>query len=531
MAKKEKVKKHKRKKELHLRFFLVLLAFLIETSLLILLLMSPILFPLYETSYYFLLVLLALIVVNFVLGTFIVNTKDEIDYKFAWMSVCFIFPVLGPILYLLFAHKVTTKRYKNLKQNRIKKYFLEHKKENNALLEEIKNDDSSAYKIAKYLDYCGFSAYKNTEYTYFESGEKGFPQIIEDLKSAKKYIFLEFFIIDTGEMYDTIYEILVQKVKEGVEVYFIYDDFGAANTMPSYLYKKARKDGINCYTFNRISPTINIRQNNRDHRKIIVIDGVIGYTGGANLADEYINKIVRFGYWKDNFLRIEGEAVDGLIQSFIIFFAICSKTKVVLDYEKYSYFTQNDYKKNKVNNEYVVPMTDMPYDVEAVTRNVYLKMINEAKDYILLSTPYLVPDNELSTALINAAKSGIKVKIITPGVPDKKMVYQVTRSYYATFLLHGIEIYEYTPGFNHEKAMVVDDKMAYSGTCNFDYRSLYLNFEDGLFLINNKDILKMRDSLLEMISKSKKQETDKYVNCSIFRRWFWSFLRVFSSLF
>ncbi len=520
-------KKIRKKKNLHLRFFLVLLAFLIETCLFIFLLFAFINYESYR--FYYLIPLIVIIVLNFILGIFVFNTKVNVDYKLSWLVTILIFPFFGAILYLLFAHKITTKRRKKLMNNNIKKYLKKYKYNDNEFLNSLKEDNPEAYMIAKYIDYCGYTLYKNSEFKYFESGEKGFPIILEELKKAKRFIFMEYFIIEEGEMYNSIYEILKQKVKEGVKVIFLYDDFGTSTKIPTFYYKKVRKDGIICYPFNRISPTMNIRQNSRDHKKIIVIDGIIGFTGGSNLADEYINKINRFGYWKDNFLMIKGNAVDGFTLPFIASFYFASRKE--LNFEEFSFEKNKDLLKEEIKpNAYIQAYSDVPYDDEEISKNVYLRMINSAKKYIYLSTPYLVPDTELINALNNAAKSGVEVIIVTPGIPDKKLVFQITRSYYSEFLVKGIKIYEFTPGFNHEKIMIVDDKMALSGTCNFEYRSLFLHFEDCIFVSNSSEIIEMRNSFLNMVSKSTLQDINKYVNSSIFKRWILSLLRIFAPL-
>lgn len=520
-------KKIKKKKNLHIRFFLVLLAFLIETGLFIFLLFAFINYESYRT--YYLIPLAVIIILNFVLGIFVFNTKVNVDYKLSWIVTILIFPFFGAILYILFAHKITTKRRKKLMNNKIKQYLEKYKFNDERFLSLLKEENPDAYMVSRYLDYCGYSLYSNSEFKYFESGEKGFHVILNELKEAKKFIFMEYFIIEEGEMYNSIYEILKEKAKEGVKVIFLYDDFGTSTKIPTFYYKKVRKDGIICYPFNRISPTMNIRQNSRNHKKIIIIDGVTGFTGGSNLADEYINKIQRFGYWKDNFLMIKGNAVDGFTLPFIASYFFASRKE--LNFEEYCYENNKELlEETIVPNASLQPFTDIPYDDEDISKNVYLRMINSAKRYIYLSTPYLIPDTELINALNNAAKSGVEVIIVTPGIPDKKLVYQMTRSYYSEFLVKGIKIYEFTPGFNHEKLMIVDDKMALSGTCNFEYRSLFLHFEDCIFVSDSKEILEMKKSFLGMVEKSRLQDINKYVNASLFKRWIISLIRIFAPL-
>ena len=291
------------------------------------------------------------------------------------------------------------------------------------------------------------------------------------------------------------------------------------------------KEGIKAFRFNKIKPTMNIRQNCRDHRKIIVVDGVKGFTGGCNLGDEYVNKHKRFGIWKDNFIYLEGEGIQNLITIFLSNYILCDPANNE-DFAKFSFESHKQFLENEIINKesFVQPISSMPYTEKYVLRNCFLKMINMAKKRIYLSTPYLIPDNELQTALINAAKSGIEVIIFTPGIPDKKMVYQATKSYYSILLINGVKIYEYTPGFNHEKTMVIDDNLAITGTCNFDFRSFYLHFEESVVIYNDKEISKMIESFEGMKEVSTLQDVNKYLHVSFFRKIYWSILHLIAPL-
>ena len=266
----------------------------------------------------------------------------------------------------------------------------------------------------------------------------------------------------------------------------------------------------------------------RDHRKILVIDGCVGFTGGCNLADEYINKVERFGVWKDNIIMFKGEAVNGLTNTFLSSWALNNKFEnngedpKSFHYEKNRYLHEN----YPVISGFYQPFGEVPFDGENTSRDVYLAMINRSKKYCYLSTPYLIPDSELVTALLNAAKSGVDVRIVTPGIPDKKMVYCVSRSYYGKLLAGGVKIYEYTPGFNHTKMMVCDDEMALTGTCNFDFRSFYLHFENCVFIVDSPVIFNMRQDMEEMIKKGKRQEATVYLNKPFRTKVLWAFLRI-----
>jgi len=531
---KKDIRKKRRRHDYHLRMILVVLAFVLETLLFVgICFLSTIIVTFDE---YLITFSAFLAIFNLILTLFIFNTRAQINYKMSWLAVIHIFPFFGGVIYILYAHKITTKRQKRKKFDPMNDFLSKNKGDSTELLEKLKTENSDAYNIAKFADNSHFDIYQNTKFNYFKLGEEGFEQILLDLKKAKKFIFIEFFIIEYGLMFNSIYEILLEKLKEGVEIRFIFDDFGCSTKVPSNFQKLLRNDGIDAYAFNRISPTMNIRQNARDHRKIIVIDGIIGYTGGCNLADEYINKVQRFGHWKDNFLRIEGEAVEGLTKIFLSMYQVVSK-KFDEDISKFLYkanfkeLGENRIKELASSKSYIQPIADKPFDKEDIHQSILLSMISRAKKSIYISTPYLIIDDALISALGNAARSGVDVNIITPGIPDKKMVYQATKSHYFSLLVKKVNIFEYTPGFNHEKAVVIDDDIALSGTCNLDYRSLFLHFEDTLLIINDNEIIKMKESLQKMCEVSKKQKTSDYGdNNNVFVRLYWSILKVFAPL-
>ena len=298
-------------------------------------------------------------------------------------------------------------------------------------------------------------------------------------------------------MWQTILNILEKKAKEGVDVRLIYDGFGCLTTLPYKYDQEMRRRGIKCEVFNRFRPILNIIQNNRDHRKICVIDGWTGFTGGINLADEYINQRKRFGHWKDTAVMLKGEGVWNMTAMFLYMWGIVTKTDTSLDFGNYvpHRWHPNDFP----GSGYVQPFCDSPLDDEIVGENVYLNIINRAKNYVYICTPYLIIDNEMMTALCLAAKSGVDVRIMTPGIPDKKMVFLLTQSYYKQLLEAGVKIYEYQPGFLHAKSFVCDDKVGVVGTINLDYRSLYLHFEDGVWMYKNDVILDIRDDFTETL--------------------------------
>lgn len=476
-----------------------------------------------------------LFVLDFVLSIFILNTKVQVDFKLSWLVVVIILPFGGALLYLLFANKITTKKKKQLRFNKINKYLMNAKTDDTEFLNEIKEIDSNVYLISNYIDNNAFnSVYKNTEVNYYRYGQLGFPHMLEELKKAKRFIFLEYFIIEDGEMFNSIYKILVEKAKEGLDVRLIYDDFGSVSGVKRFFYKKATKDGIKCFAFNKVRPALDIRQNSRDHRKILIIDGVRGFTGGCNLADEYINKKKRFGDWRDNIVMFKGEAVNGLTALFLSSWSLMYKKEK--DYKrdifkKYSYYQNKELLTEDIKSSgYTQFMGELPFDGEDCAKTIILQMILKAKKSVKISTPYLILDNDIVNALTVAAKSGIDVSIVTPGIPDKKMVYTMSRSYYSILLISGVKIYEYTPGFNHAKIVTVDGEMSFTGTINLDFRSFYLHFENGVFLYKNDCQKDIDDDLNDMISKSKKIRENKYLKINIFRKIWWGILHIIAPL-
>ena len=302
-------------------------------------------------------------------------------------------------------------------------------------------------------------------------------------------------------MWRTILDILEEKVKEGVDVRLIYDDMGCLTTLPHKYYETLRKKGIKCQVFNPFRPILNIIQNNRDHRKFCIIDGYVGFTGGVNLADEYINQKERFGHWKDTAVMLKGEAVWNMTAMFLHMWNVITNNREDNSLEEYLPHVWHP--EPFVGDGYVQPFCDSPLDNETVGENVYLNIINRARRYVYICTPYLVIDNEMMTALCLAAKSGVDVRLMTPGIPDKKLVFLLTQSYYEQLLEAGVKIYEYQPGFLHAKSFVCDDKIGVVGTINLDYRSLYLHFEDGVWIYRNKVIYDIRQDFTDTLDYCK----------------------------
>lgn len=457
---------------------------------------------------------------------YIVSTKDNPSYKLAWTIPVLLLPVFGGLFYLIFGSRRTTKKFRARMIN-IHNETSRYLNQDIDVLKEIEEDDKSVANQVRYLNnYAASPMYKNTTTRYLSPGEEFFEELKKELKKAKKYIFMEYFIIHEGVMWDSILEILEEKVKEGVDVRLIYDDMGCLQTLPYKYYEKLRKKGIKCLVFNPFVPFLSVIMNNRDHRKITIIDGHTAFTGGINLADEYINEIVRFGHWKDAALILKGEAVWNLTMMFLQVWKFnCGEKE---DYEKYR--PSVNYLEAFESDGYVQPYGDSPLDDETVGEYVYLNIINKAKDYIYINTPYLIVDNELVTSLTLAAKSGVEVIIVTPHIEDKWYVHLVTRAYYAQLIEAGVKIYEYTPGFIHSKTFVSDDKIGVVGTINMDYRSLYLHFENGVLLYKTKSVMEIKEDFLETLKVCKEITIEDCHNIKWSNRFITAILRVFAPL-
>ncbi|MFI3237133.1 MAG: cardiolipin synthase [Lachnospiraceae bacterium] len=433
-------------------------------------------------------------------SVYLVSKDDSPTYKIGWLIVIMLFPPFGTFLYMLWGDKKPSKKL----QNKMKKSYAmmdEYLPQKSVELEELLRVDKRAGATANYIrGTTRYPLYKNTSVAYYPLGEDMFADILVEMKKAKHYIFLEYYIIDEGEMWGKMLEVLLQKAKEGVEIRIIYDDLGTVALLPRG-YNKALEEmdpHIKCLPFNPIVPFLAMVMNNRDHRKILVIDGNVGFTGGINLADEYINQKERFGHWKDNGVMLKGEAVFNFTAMFLELWNACHKEKMDPVCYKPKFIEEVQAK------GFVLPYGDDPLDWETVGENVYMDMINQAQDYIYITTPYLILDDQMKNALCIAAKRGVDIRIITPGIADKKMVFRLTRSNYKPLLAAGVNIYEYTPGFIHAKTIVCDDKMGVVGTINFDYRSLFLHFECGVWLYAVEAIYDVRDDILETLKISKK---------------------------
>ena len=449
----------------------------------------------WKLSEYFVYLYVLFAVISMIVVVYILNKKENPSYKLAWVIPILLFPVFGGLFYLVFGGDKTSKKFKAA----IQKAYENTKEclvQDDEILRELNDKDKSISNQFNYIkEYSSFPVYKNTETKYLSPGEEFFEVLKEELKKAKHFIFMEYFIVEEGIMWNSILDILAQKAEEGVDVRVMYDDVGTIKTLPYKYHEKLQKLGIKTIVFNEIQPRLSLKMNNRDHRKITVIDGYIGFTGGINLADEYINQRERFGHWKDAAIMLKGEAVRNLTIMFLQVWNFDKEGQE--DYD--TYLDTTLYEKEFKDDGYVQPYADSPLDEEIIGENVYLNMIHKARDYVYINTPYLIIDNELVTALTLAAKSGLDIRIVTPHIPDKWYVHLLTRAYYQQLIEAGIKIYEYTPGFIHSKTFVADDELGVVGTINLDYRSLYLHFECGVLMYKSKAVLQIKEDFLKTL--------------------------------
>ena len=457
-------------------------------------------------------------------------------YKLAWSILILSVPILGTILYLFFGrgNTIIAERRKHKRIDEELYPFLEQPE---GIEEELLRADPSVARQFSYLyRTVHYPAGRNGSTHYFSGGEEYFEELCRALRQAKQFIFLEYFIIERGYMWDTILTILTEKAKEGVEVRLLYDDVGCIWLLPRDYPEILGKKGIVCRRFNLLRPVMSAVFNNRDHRKITVVDGHTAFCGGLNLADEYINKKERFGHWKDGGVVVRGEAVWNYTSMFLGMWNAIRHTD--FDYGRYRTapglwkHPEGRTEGGRERAGYVLPYGDSPLDHECTGENVYLNILHNAKRYVYIYTPYLIIDQEMAVALTLAAKSGVDVRIMTPHIPDKKLIFMLTRSYYARLLDAGVKIYEYLPGFLHTKAFVSDDTLAAIGSINLDYRSLYLHFECGALLYRTEAVLELKEDFVRTMEKETMEITMDFCRKRpVYERLLVSAMHLFEPLF
>ena len=472
----------------------------------------------------------ALYSVLYIVGGFLIIKvlcdKSNPSYKIAWIIPILVFPVFGALFYLIFGNSGLSSTAKRKLSGIVERMRTEFSHVPN-LSDAIRADEPLAANQSDYIkNYAYCPPYSGTYTEYLPSGESKWLKMLDELEKAEKFIFLEYFIIEDGKMWSSILEILERKASEGVDVRLIFDDVGCIQILPFGYDKVLEKKGIKTGVFNPYKPVLVGSMNNRDHRKICIIDGVAGFTGGINLADEYINAIEKHGHWKDTSIFIKGPAVWNLTVMFLSMWDLIKGTSA-----DYTPFRPREELYSDVKATGIVqPFSDSPFDEEPVGETVYLNLISKARDYVYITTPYLIVDNEILTALSVAAKSGVDVRIITPHVADKKLVHITTRSYYRQLLEAGVRIYEYTPGFIHAKTFVVDDSYAVVGTINLDYRSLYLHFECATWLYKTDSVFSVKDDFFKTLDECMEYTLEMCSRQSILSKFIASLCRLFAPL-
>lgn len=504
------------KKILRSRFFLGAVCILLEFLLLIFVFswLYDVFWPITILAWVF----------YFVTLIYILNRDEIPENKLPWVVILLLLPILGAFVFMLLSSNSTSKD-DYLRYEKSAKKIRPHMLQTNNI-DKLKALDIDAYAQARYLfDGARMPVFNKSKTTYYPIGEDFHSDLLKELKKARHFIFLEYFIVEQGLMWDSIHNVLLEKVSEGVDVYMLYDDLGCIATLPDDYYKELCREGIHCLPCNKFKPILSHIHNNRDHRKITVVDGKVGFVGGINLADEYINAVEKHGHWKDTAVKIEGEAVKSLSALFISLWNMQSDHQLSADVYLLGLELSD------CGSGYVVPFGDSPspIDTEDIGKTVYMNMLNCARNYVYITTPYLICDRELLNAICNASRRGVDVRLITPHIPDKKAIFLMTRSNYKKLIEHGVKVYEYTPGFIHAKSFVCDDKFAVCGTINLDYRSLVHHFECGAWMYNTESIADMKNDFLSTVEVS--QLVSKHdATLGFFERIFAEIMKVFSPL-
>ena len=466
----------------------------------------------------------AMDVIIFLLVIFIHGGRHSPASRYLWIVLILLFPLPGVCLYLLAGQPWATYSMKRRFDN-ISRDLSRRLPQDERIISRVQAEDISAFRQMHYIRRWGkYPVYDNTQVRFHADTQTAFDCLKAELKKARKFIFMEYHAIELSACFMEIEAILAERAAAGVEVRIFYDDVGSISFIEPRFVKRMESKGIQCRMFNPIMPFLNAFMNNRDHRKITVIDGKVAFTGGYNLADEYFNVKSPYGYWKDTGVMITGDAVVSFTVMFLEMWNAVKKQDA--NYSRYILRT----KKTSASDGYVQPYADSPLDEERVGETVYMNLIKSAVRYCYIATPYLILDEEMSFEIASAAKRGVDVRIFTPGIPDKKIIYHLTRSYYPALLKAGVRIFEYTPGFLHAKQILCDDSTAVVGTINLDYRSLYMHFENAVFLHKCAAIGDIRADFEEMQGKCREINMDLTRKIPLRTRLFRNILRLFSPL-
>ncbi len=497
----------------------VLVGFLLLLQILVLVI------GIWKLSRYFAYIYAGLSLLSLVVLVRIMNKKDNPSYKLAWAIPIALVPVFGGLFYLIIGTQNVRRKFRR-RLARVKKDTAPYLNQGQKTLEELADQNAYCANMAAYLAGTGCPVYQNTQVTYFPSGEAQWETMLAELRQAKRYIFLEYFIIDSGKMWDSILGILKEKAAQGVDVRLLYDGMGCLTSLKSSFPKKLREFGIQCRVFRPFSPFLSALQNNRDHRKICVIDGHTAFNGGTNLADEYINVTHKFGYWKDSAVMLKGEAAYSFALMFLHLWNVPYPEED--DYGRYRALPEEI--PPRPGEGFVLPYASEPDHFESNGEFVYMDIITKARHSLYITTPYLCLDNELVTALGNAAKCGVDVKIIVPSITDHWYADSAAQSYYLELMTDGVEIYSFTPGFIHAKNVICDDEIAVVGTVNWDYRSLYLHFECGTWMYKTPALKDIFTDFEETLKKCRRINTSDITGQRWPRRLLNSIMRIFAPL-
>jgi len=459
----------------------------------------------------------SIIIIQIIFAIYMANHKSMPEFKMLWLSLVLIFPAFGLVVFLSVRLGFGNRKYKR----KIKEFELK--------IESFKNFEEFAdLGIKSYTTYFknsgSYPTYQINEIAYHESGESAFVDILKELRKAEKYILIETFILAKGTMWNQILEILKEKAKNGVEIKLIYDGTNNVKLLPFSYKEELRELGIEVEVFSPLKPIIEAHHNNRDHRKMVIIDGITAFHGGYNIADEYINEEERFGYWKDTGIKIKGNAVSSMVLMFFEMWYLCNGEN--LDISKYLVN-----QKNANSKGYIIPFADNPVDAQTTSINCYLQMIYQAKQYVYIMTPYLILEHKLETALIEAVKRGVEVKILMPRIPDKKVIYYVGRTNYKELVNNHIQIYEFTPGFSHGKQILCDDEIAVIGSINLDYRSFYLNYENASLIYQHPVLKDIKRDFDTTFTKSFLITEENIKEFNLLKYLLGKILKIFSPLF
>lgn len=425
-------------------------------------------------------------IIGVIILIYILNARQNSSFKLMWIIFILAIPVVGVSFFVFTRLQPGTRHISNRIEEIIEEEALFLRPSRDAV-NKVLVSSKHEFGLFKYIYEKGnYPLYDNASIKYLPLGEDKFEEMIYQLEKATDFIFMEYFIVERGYMWDTILEILTRKAREGVEVRFMYDGTNTLSLLPKNYPERLEAKGIKCRVFSPMTPFLSTHQNNRDHRKILVIDGHTAFTGGINLADEYINKKERFGHWKDTAIMVKGEAVNSFTLMFLQMWNLYETGKE--NFGRYMY-NGSYIEAGMRNGGYIAPYGDSPFDGEELGKKVYLDMLNRANDYVHIMTPYLILDEELVDAFTFAAQRGVDVKLILPHIPDKKYAYWLARTHYKELISEGVQIYEYTPGFVHAKMFTSDNEKAVVGTINLDYRSLFLHFECAAYIWKNPVVM------------------------------------------